>query len=315
MSRTHENNFKTTLASSFSDVDTSITLTDNLPTIGAGDWVVITITDNVNYELVKISSNTGAPTYSVDERAMEGTVAQDWISGQQVSIRITKGSVDDKQDVLSGASLSAVTADSNDRILIQDDSDSGNLKTILPSEIIGIASPFQLVASRSASNSPSLDFNDLPSCNAIMFILCNVIPATDDVYLRIRTSDDTGGSPTFDTGGTDYYSSYDGVANANTHSSAMDQWDSIRLHSNALSNKIGNGSDEGLSGTIYIYKPTSGSGAKHIRGMVSYTDPGGGEAVYNFSGKRLNTSAVNALQFSMSSGNITSGTIDAYKIG
>lgn len=314
MSRIHFNNWRTTLASDCSDIATTIHLSDNLPTIGAGEWIILTVTDNVNYELIKISSNSGAPTYTIASRALENTSAQNWLTGQQVSIRITKGSIDDKQDVISGASLSSVTGANDDKILIQDTSDSDNLKTILPSDIVAAASPFQLVTSKTASNSASLDFTDLPTANAILFVFVNILPATDDVYLRARTSANTGGSPTYDTGGTDYYSSVHGVSNAGTHLGSMAQWDSVRFHNNGVGAKIGNQSDEGLSGNMYIYNPTSASGAKHISGQVAYTDPAGGEGIFNFSGKRLNTSAVNAIQFSMSSGNITSGVIYAYKI-
>lgn len=139
MSRIHPNNFKTTLAANCSNVATSITLTDNLPTIGAGEWIVLTISDNTDFEILRIDSNSGAPTYAIISRALEGTSAQSWVTGQQVSIRITKGSVDDKQDILSGASLTSVTVTATDKVIIQDDSDSDNIKTVTAQSIADLS--------------------------------------------------------------------------------------------------------------------------------------------------------------------------------
>ncbi len=139
MSRIHPNNFRTTLAANCSNVATSITLTDNLPTIAAGEWIILTLTDNTNFEILKIDSNSGAPTYSIVSRALEGTTAQSWTTGQEASIRITKGSVDDKQDILSGASLTSVTVTATDKVIIQDDSDSDNIKTVTAQEIADLS--------------------------------------------------------------------------------------------------------------------------------------------------------------------------------
>lgn len=139
MSRIHPNNFKTTLAANCSNVATSITLTDNLPTIGAGEWIILTLSDNTNFELMKIDSNAGAPTYAIDSRALEDTSAQSWTTGQQVSIRVTKGSVDDKQDILSGLTIATATVSPTDKVIIQDDDDSDNIKTVTAQSIADLS--------------------------------------------------------------------------------------------------------------------------------------------------------------------------------
>ena len=111
MSRIHPNNFQTTLAATLDDTDTTITLTDNLPTIGAGNYVVLTVTDGTNFEMLSVNSNSGAPTYTIVDRALEGTTATTFASGKSVSIRITKESVDEKLAILDGLRLETKTAD------------------------------------------------------------------------------------------------------------------------------------------------------------------------------------------------------------
>src|SRR5688572_17433619 len=120
MARVHFNNSTTTLDGNVTDIATSITFNDSIPTIGAGNYVCYTITDGTNFEIIKISSNAGAPTYTV-ARAQEGTVAQAWTDGDTVECRDTAASYDGKQDKIDGLAITQVTLDAADKVLIQDD--------------------------------------------------------------------------------------------------------------------------------------------------------------------------------------------------
>lgn len=99
MSRVHFNNDAYTLASAggISDTDTSAEFSSSIPTLASGEYVLYTLTDGTDHEIIKIDDNTGAPTYTIT-RAQEGTTARAWSNGATIECRITKGSTDDKQD-------------------------------------------------------------------------------------------------------------------------------------------------------------------------------------------------------------------------
>jgi len=317
MSRIHPNNFKTSLAADCSNVATSITLSANLPTIAAGEWIILTLTDNTNYELMKISSNSGAPTYAIVSRGLEGTSAQSWVTGQQVSIRLTKGSVDDKQDVLSGASLSTATVATDDKVIIQDTSDSNNIKTVTTQAIANLAPPgvWTLVTSKTANNTTTtLDFTDLPTSVCLMFVVTSLSVATDNAQLQIRTSNGTGGSPTFDTGGSDYTYGLHGISTATHTADANSTNDRIVCMASGAGTGIGNASGESVNGIIYVFNPTGTTTWAIFRGFLSYINQDDLPATYDFTGARKANSAVNAVRFLTSSGNWNAGTIYCYKL-
>ena len=75
--------------------------------------------------------------------------------------------------------------------------------------------------------------------------------------------------------------------------------------------------DAGVSGVMTIINPSSTTYAKHFLAEVnqmSYGGPNPYQAVSYLSGYANTTSAVNALQFKMSTGNISAGTIYLYGI-
>jgi len=80
------NNYKTTVASAFSNVATSLTLASSvgLPTLSAGQVLPITLQDAATglvYEICYATAITGA-TLTVT-RAQEGTAAQNWLVGDR----------------------------------------------------------------------------------------------------------------------------------------------------------------------------------------------------------------------------------------
>ena len=81
-----------------------------------------------------------------------------------------------------------------------------------------------------------------------------------------------------------------------------------------LSAYCGTGNDEGLTGELYLFNPSSTTYVKHFIARTSgvTSNPA---AMDNYTGGYANTtSAVDAVQFSFSSGNIDSGTIKLYGI-
>ncbi len=140
MTRIHANNFETTLNGNILIGDTSATLTSvtGFPTIGGGVTCNLTLEDGATREIVKATARSGFVITIV--RAQEDTSAIAFASGSMASLRATRDSIDSKQDSISGASLTAVTVATNDKIIIQDTSDSNNIKTVTAQSIADLAS-------------------------------------------------------------------------------------------------------------------------------------------------------------------------------
>ena len=84
-------------------------------------------------------------------------------------------------------------------------------------------------------------------------------------------------------------------------------------YQNLLPN-LGNGNDESYSGTLQLFNPSSTTYSKHFiaRGNGYIIDPATQEEFV--AGYGNTTSAINAIRFQMSSGNIDAGTIKMYGI-
>lgn len=83
-----------------------------------------------------------------------------------------------------------------------------------------------------------------------------------------------------------------------------------------ISTGIGSDNDECLGGFLHLFEPSSTTFVKHF--LTSTQHVNGSGTPYSNSGRVAGyfntTSAINAVQFSMSSGNIDSGTIDLYGV-
>ncbi len=93
--RLYINNFETTLNGSINNSTTSIILTSvtGLPTLSGGDYYYLTIDDNTNIEIVKVTARTGF-TLTVT-RAIEGPSASSFASLTLVECRETATSFTD----------------------------------------------------------------------------------------------------------------------------------------------------------------------------------------------------------------------------
>ena len=83
-----------------------------------------------------------------------------------------------------------------------------------------------------------------------------------------------------------------------------------------LANGVGNANDEGLSGELYLFNPSSTTFAKHFMAVTQFYEAAAAQAsssVYT-SGYFNTTSAIDEIQFKMASGNIDSGTFKLYGI-
>ena len=81
-----------------------------------------------------------------------------------------------------------------------------------------------------------------------------------------------------------------------------------------LANGVGNANDEGLSGELYLFNPSSTTFVKHFMARVNFYDAGNMAVDHHTSGYINTTSAIDEIQFKMASGNIDSGTFKLYGI-
>ena len=83
-----------------------------------------------------------------------------------------------------------------------------------------------------------------------------------------------------------------------------------------LANGVGNANDEGLSGELYLFNPSSTTFAKHFMAVTQFYEAANAQASSSVhtSGYFNTTSAIDEIQFKMASGNIDSGTFKLYGI-
>lgn len=156
---------------------------------------------------------------------------------------------------------------------------------------------WQLLQTLTANNSASLTFTNLGLYKCYAFIINTLLPQTNATNLRMQVSNNNGSSFTasgYNSGIN--YSAYNSatVNNANATTFAM------------IAASSSNGAQ--ISGTIYITQ-----GNANYWGTVSYTSTVTGVNSFGTCGGGTGVGA-NAFQFSMSSGNMVSGTISIYGI-
>lgn len=143
--------------------------------------------------------------------------------------------------------------------------------------------------------------------DSYVFELENVIPATDNVDLLIRTSTD---------GGTSYDSDalYDWGCNFATETGALDTdggSGGTNIQLNATTRLGSDTSQHGMSGTVDIHGPHKAK-RTFITTRLAYTSTAGAGYFGGGGGLRLVAADVDALQFFFSLGNLESGTITMY---
>jgi hypothetical protein len=165
--------------------------------------------------------------------------------------------------------------------------------------IAGASGAMIFISSQDASASAVLNFTGFNASlyDGYYFHIANLIPATDGATLNVRTSSD-GGS-TYDSGVADY---------AYQQNATVTSADAEIVMTRGVGNAAG---EDGVSGGLWIYGPhLAKRTAITFSGLVfgTSTTPFRDEC----SGVRLSAADVDAIQFLMSAGNITSGTITMY---
>jgi hypothetical protein len=171
------------------------------------------------------------------------------------------------------------------------------------------------ISSQTASSSSSLSFTSGidSTYKEYIFKFINVHPATG-AGLQFNGSID-GGSNYNVTKTTTFFRAYHNEADdgaAVSYATGGDLAQSTNFQ--GLMGTLGTNNDDSGCGTLHLFDPSNTTFVKHFISNTNIVESG--PASYNtYVGGYMNTtSAVNAVQFKMSSGNIDSGTIIMYGV-
>ena len=173
-----------------------------------------------------------------------------------------------------------------------------------------------LLSEQTANSSASISFTTgLDSTYPIYkFEFINIHPATDSVYFLMNFSTD-GGSNYNVTKTTTVFIGFHREDNSTAvlqYQTGDDLAQSTSFQ--RMTVLIGNGNDESSSGSIYLFNPSSTTFVKHFISETNDYERNNASSNTRVAGYANTTSAVDAVQFKMSSGNIDSGTIKLYGI-
>jgi hypothetical protein len=172
-----------------------------------------------------------------------------------------------------------------------------------------------LLSTQTASASATISFTTgLDSTyDEYIFKFIDINPATDNAFFQFNMSTDSGSNYNV-TKTTSYFNSYHNEADTDTllgYDTNADLAQSTSFQT--IAPNIGNGADECLAGTLTLFNPSSTTYVKHF--ISNTNDYDGSNYTLNafVAGYGNTTSAVNAIQFKMSSGNFD-GIIKLYGV-
>ena len=189
-------------------------------------------------------------------------------------------------------------------------------------DVSGIDGAMILIKTLTASSSSTLSFVDGTSDVVLdntypiyKFVWTNVHPATNNVRFSFQ-GNAAGGSGYNETITSTSFRSYHAEADNDTtlaYETGSDQAQGTAFQILELSS-VGNGNDEAVSGELFLFNPSSTTYVKHFISR-SIENAANDYAVEGYVAGYFNTtSAIDEIQFKMSSGNIDSGTFKLYGI-
>ena len=186
---------------------------------------------------------------------------------------------------------------------------------------MGTAGAMTLIKTLTASSSSSLSFvngsNDVvldSTYKAYKFVFKNIHPATDSTHFEFNMSTDSGSNYNVTKTSTSFYAYHnEGNTDANLgYTTAQDLAQSTSYQ--RLTPDSGNDADQVSSGELWIYNPSSTTYVKHFMSRANSSHQADYSMDWYIAGYGNTTSAINAIRFQMSSGNIDDGTISLYGI-
>ncbi len=178
-----------------------------------------------------------------------------------------------------------------------------------------------LIKTLTASSSANLSFVNGASSVVLdntypiyLFKFMNLHPATDNVQFMHNGSTDAGSNYNLTKTNTVFEGEHSEGGGSGTLNYITGH-DIAQGTGNAkFTYNIGNDNDQCISGEMWLFNPSSATYVKHFMTVVSNTHNGNYEKNTYTAGYYNTTSDIDAMQFTMSSGNIDAGTIKLYGI-
>jgi len=184
------------------------------------------------------------------------------------------------------------------------------------------AGALTLLSTQTASSSATLSFTSGidSTYKEYIFKIINIHPATNAVGFLFNVSIDSGSNYNV-TKTTTAWVSYHKEADTAQGINYQSDYDSAQAtgFQNLQFPTISNDNDSGFSGTLHLFNPSSTTFVKHFmtrcNSIVGQSDDDTPYSEdYYVAGYANSTSAVDAIQFKMSSGNIDAGVIKMYGV-
>jgi len=171
----------------------------------------------------------------------------------------------------------------------------------------------------SSSSSLSITSGLTSTHKEYIFYFNNIHPSAQATNFTFNLSTDSGSNYNV-TKTTTYFQAYHQPTNDSNYGFEYAGSNDLAQStgSQILAQNVGNDDDSSMSGYLHLFEPSSDTFVKHFLSNISYESKSGGGAVYQYNvyiaGYGNTISAIDAIQFSMSSGNIDSGVIKLYGV-
>jgi hypothetical protein len=173
-----------------------------------------------------------------------------------------------------------------------------------------------LISSQTASNSASISFTSglTSTYKAYKFVFSNIHPASE-TYFQFNMSTDSGSNYNVTKTTTTFFTEH-GESDASPSLAYITARDLAQSTSDQILSidGVGNDADQAFNGTLTLFNPSSTTYVKHFIANGNNSQPSDFTQEGFVAGYGNTTSAINAVIFRMSSGNIDAGTIYMYGI-
>jgi len=182
--------------------------------------------------------------------------------------------------------------------------------------VAGLEYAEKKLATLTASSSATLSFTSSidNTYNIYKFRFVNIHPATNSETFQFQGSTNSGSSYGVTITSTLFDAQHDEADSATFlgYLTSLDLAQSTSYQS--LCAGLGNANDESCSGELFLFDPSSTTFVKHFMAKMNRVNHNDYSINTFIAGYFNTTSAIDAIQFKMSSGNIDSGTIEMYGI-
>ena len=173
-----------------------------------------------------------------------------------------------------------------------------------------------LISTQTASSSSSLSFTSGidSTYKEYIFKFINIHPATDGATFTFNGSVDGGSNYNVTKTTTSFFSfNYEDGSDQELGYSAANDLAQSTAYKN-LADSVGNDNDQSASGYLHLFDPSNTTFVKHFINDENHSMNDNRSNNRRAAGYFNTTSAINAIDFKMSSGNIDSGVIKLYGV-